>query len=161
MLIRSIVIPRNISKCMNKYLLINSNKFTTLNYTSNWRGSKKHNILTFKNNFIQLEEVLLEEKFLWIPNILCDFLLCYDVPSFKKRVLTLTVSGDNIVLLVLSNCKKITLTLIKNLQVPAKPDKYNFSQQNINKVKFIRTANHYPKCQIVMEVKRTIYFNIK
>lgn len=94
---------------MNKYLLINSNKFTKLKYTSNERGSKKHNILTFKNNFIQLEEVLLEEKFVWIPNILCDFLICYDVPSFKKRVLTYTVSGDNIVLLVVSNGKKITI----------------------------------------------------
>lgn len=48
---------------MNTYLLINSNKFTKLKYTSNERGSKKHNILTFKNNFIQSEEVLLEEKF--------------------------------------------------------------------------------------------------
>lgn len=28
------------------------------------KGSKKQNILTFKNYFIQLEEVLLEEKFL-------------------------------------------------------------------------------------------------
>lgn len=55
--------PRNISKCLNKYLLVNSNKCTTLKYTSNERGSKKQNILTFKNNFTQLEEVLLEEKF--------------------------------------------------------------------------------------------------
>lgn len=36
----------------------------------------------------------------------------------------------------------------------AKSDKYNFRQQNINKLKFIRTANHYPKCQIVMHVKK-------